>query len=490
MLESYTCLACNNPKNVKHGGVGLFYKYSLAIKIRDDIAFDETLVIEIMIDKNFFFFTVLYRSPSSKSGSAEFDKFLLDFSNLYENINKDNPYATFFTGDFNAHSKLWWENGDTTAERKEIEELTSLLGLKQLINEPTNMEPNKNHTCIDLIFTDLPNIVMDSGVRPTLDNVCHHQMTFCNSNLKSLPPPPYERKIWHYERAEIDLIKRAVSYFTWEQHLNANPDVNWQVESFTEIILNIMSNFIPNEIKRINPRDPPWLTKPLRQKNRKQKRLYRNFKRHGYKIEDQIRVNTFSEECRCAIAVAKNIFINKSGSTLADPNTSKKAYWKIVNKLMNKCRSPKIPPILVNNKFIINCKDKATLFAEFFSQQCKPVTNDNILPICNFVTESRFDTLNISDAEIVLLIRKLNAKKASGPDEISSRMLLLCDDTIVPPLRIIFSNILTTGIYRKTWKSANVPPIHKKNDKQSIKNYRPISLLPICAKIFEKIVFD
>ena len=157
---------------------------------------------------------------------------------------------------------------------------------------------------------------------------------------------------------------------------------------------------------------------------------------------------------------------------------------------MNKCRSPKIPPILVNNKFIINCKDKATLFAELFSQQCKPVTNNSILPIFNFVTESRFDTLNISDAEIVLLIRKLNAKKASGPDEISSRMLLLCDDTIVPPLRIIFSNILTTGIYTNTWKSANVTPIHKKNDKQSIKNYRPISLLPICAKIFKKIFFD
>ena len=106
---------------------------------------------------------------------------------------------------------------------------------------------------------------------------------------------------------------------------------------------------------------------------------------------------------------------------------------------MNKCRSPKIPPILVNNKFIINCKDKATLFAEFFSQQCKPVTNNSILSIFNFVTESRFDTLNNSNAEI-----------ASGPDEISSRMLLLCDDTIVPPLRIIFSNILTTGIYPNT----------------------------------------
>ena len=40
------------------------------------------------------------------------------------------------------------------------------------------------------------------------------------------------------------------------------------------------------------------------------------------------------------------------------------------------------------------------------------------------------------------------------------------------------------------WKLANVTPIYKKEDKQLIKNYRPISLLPICGKMFEKIIFN
>ena len=57
-------------------------------------------------------------------------------------------------------------------------------------------------------------------------------------------------------------------------------------------------------------------------------------------------------------------------------------------------------------------------------------------------------------------------------------------------LKLIFSNILSTGIYPNTWKLANVTPIHKKNDKQLINNYRPISLLPICSKLFEKLIFD
>ena len=58
------------------------------------------------------------------------------------------------------------------------------------------------------------------------------------------------------------------------------------------------------------------------------------------------------------------------------------------------------------------------------------------------------------------------------------------------PLKIIFENILSTSLYPDMWKLANVSPIFKKGDKQSIKNYRPISLLPICGKMFEKIIFN
>ena len=52
--------------------------------------------------------------------------------------------------------------------------------------------------------------------------------------------------------------------FPWRQHLNINTDPNWQVKSFTDIFLNIMSDYIPNETKIFVPRDLPWITKPLK----------------------------------------------------------------------------------------------------------------------------------------------------------------------------------------------------------------------------------
>ena len=68
-------------------------------------------------------------------------------------------------------------------------------------------------------------------------------------------------------------------------------------------------------------------------------------------------------------------------------------------------------------------------------------------------------------------------------------MLKLCGQNLCIPLEIIFNNIITTGNFPEQWKKANVTPVHKKNDKQIISNYRPISLLPILAEVFERIVF-
>ena len=97
--------------------------------------------------------------------------------------------------------------------------------------------------------------------------------------------------------------------------------------------------------------------------------------------------------------------------------------------------------------------------------------------------------ITIGNDEIIALIRNINSNKATGSDGISGQMLLLCDDSVILPLKIIFRNILSTSKYPGTWKLANVTPIFKKGDKQLIKNYRPISL-PICGKIFEKIIFN
>ena len=157
---------------------------------------------------------------------------------------------------------------------------------------------------------------------------------------------------------------------------------------------------------------------------------------------------------------------------------------------MNKCRAPIILPLFVNNRFILNCKEKAKFVSEYFSKQCTTVINTSVLPPLNLLTDKRIDHIFIQSGEIISLIQNLNPNKASGSDGISGQMLLLCDSSATLPLKILFQNTLVTSTFPDVWKLANVVPTFKKGNKQLINNYRPISLLPICGKIFEKIIFN
>ena len=110
----------------------------------------------------------------------------------------------------------------------------------------------------------------------------------------------------------------------------------------------------------------PWVTKQLKTILNRKNRLFKNYKKHGYKEENKARIDTFRDECKQAVETAKLSYLTNLGKKVNDPNTSQKSYWKIINRVMNKCRAPKIPPLLVNNVFILNCREKAKLFNDLF----------------------------------------------------------------------------------------------------------------------------
>ena len=141
--------------------------------------------------------------------------------------------------------------------------------------------------------------------------------------------------------------------------------------------------------------------------NRKN-RLFNKYKRHGYKAEYKVRLGAFRIECQQAVESAKSSYLTNLSNKVNNPGTSQKSYWKIINRVMNKCRAPKIPPLLVNNMFILNCRENARLFNDYFSQ-CKPVINNSVLPILRFLTDKGMDDVIIENDEIISLIRKINS---------------------------------------------------------------------------------
>ena len=148
-------------------------------------------------------------------------------------------------------------------EGSKLRLLTFQFGLNQIINEPTHITKNSS-TCIDLLFTLRTNLLTEFGVHSSsLYPNCHHQVIFAKFDLRIFYPTLFERNVWHYKPGNIDLIRQAVDNFDWNRALG-NASLIRQVSVFSDIILYIISNFIPHKSIVCDDRDPPWVNSKIK----------------------------------------------------------------------------------------------------------------------------------------------------------------------------------------------------------------------------------
>ena len=127
----------------------------------------------------------------------------------------------------------------------------------------------------------------------------------------------------------------------------------------------------------------------------------------------------------------------------------------------------------------------------FFAKQCTLVSNNSVLPHeFTYMMEERIQSIIFSESDVIKIIRTFDVNTVHDHDNISVTMIKLCINSVAHPLTLIIQNFMAAGTFPTQWKRANIVPIHKKNDKQIVSNYRPVSLLPICSKIFEKLIFS
>ena len=200
---------------------------------------------------------------STCQSQDDFESFARNFESNIDTATANNIFFAVILGYFNAKSNLWFKSDKATCEGSKIDGITFRFGLQRIINDPTHIIGDPS-SCIDLIFTSQLNLVMESGVHSSLQPNCYHQITYAKFNLKIYFPPPYEREIWHYEKANVDHIRRSIDKFSWERCF-ANTNVNNKVHRFNKTIKNIMSNHIPHKTIICNDRDPSWINKDIKQ---------------------------------------------------------------------------------------------------------------------------------------------------------------------------------------------------------------------------------
>ena len=488
-ISGYDFIRCDHPSNTKRGGVMLYYKDHLPIIERSDLTqLEECLVCELKDGQNHLLICLCYRSPSQEAD--EFDFFKLNWERTIQNISNCSPTFSIFIGDFNARNSEWWVDDITNNCGRDISDIALRQGLTQIIDQPTHIRLN-SRSCIDLIFTSNEHLVTSSGVLPSLYSTCHHQVIFSNFNFKVPSPPSYQRRIWDFSRADKHAIKRAMNLINWDI-IFLGLSVDQMVSTLTECILNIFSNFVPNKLITIRHKDGPWMTPEIKGIILEKAKVYKLTKNNPDNAVLGRRLQELQSSCKRAIKTAKGNYRTKLGSILDAPNTGPKKYWSVLKRIIHKRKVARIPPIRsANNSLITDVSQKADIFNIFFSEQCSLIQNDSVLPQANQpVVDTRLDSIDFDPAKLLAFIRALDSNKAHGWDGISVRMIKICEETLLTPLMTIFRLSLASGVFPNHWKKGNIVPIHKKGDKSIVKNYRPVSLLPILSKLFEKCIYD
>ena len=242
-------------------------------------------------------------------------------------------FLTAIIGDFNAKSCNWYSHDKTSFKGSTIESITSQFGLHQLINEPIHLLQNSS-SCIDLIFTSQPNIVVESGVHPSLHPNCHHQIIFAKFNLKIYYPPPYLREVWHYKEANADLIKRAISNFNWEKAFS-NTNINEKVSLFNKTILNIPNNYIPHETIICDDKDSPWFNSRITSLIENKNKICKNYQRFISNSQLVNKLNLVQEQLYLLINKSKQNYYSRVARKLTKVRKNSKIYWSLLNRFLN-----------------------------------------------------------------------------------------------------------------------------------------------------------
>ena len=118
---------------------------------------------------------------------------------------------------------------------------------------------------------------------------------------------------------------------------------------------------------------------------------------------------------------------------------------------------------------------------------------DSSKPFKNFLKNSSLNSFLLkatSEDEVHKLICQLNKGKALGPLSIPVTILKDNVNILSTPLSFIINRSFEQGVFPESLKTAQVTPVHKKEDTLTISNYRPISLLSVFSKILEKSMYN
>lgn len=496
-IQGYQPIVQNLRKNKRGGGVGIILKQNIDYQLIDEMTYIndniEIITVKISNVNTKRLISAVYRPPSTLNQNINSFTSHIEKNLLLSRSKFSEPLKYDLCGDININ--LFNQNTNNSIQN--FCQMIESNGFYFGITRCTRIQ-NGSKTLIDNIICN------DISRNNSIFSICPIEISDhfpiikqeITKTNKISPPPQDQHKIRIFSELNISLFKANLLDNNWNEILTeTNTENKWN--RFFKKIDSSFNLAFPKKIKQPHRHNnnTPWINKEIRTDIKKEQKLYRkkliNDNTQNKTIHKEFKLQLKKKIRKAKIDYYENFFKKNK-------HNPKKIWEKLNNMTKNSNKTNNIDKISVNNQEITSKSDIANNFNSFFQSAGKEATkNIDFKPIQhsqymqnlkNTQNAPPFKFRNISQAELIKCTKSLKPKNSAGPDEIPTKIIKIAALTIPHVFQHIINQSLSTGFIHQRCKNAILIPIHKKNDKLNMTNYRPISIINSISKILEKIV--
>ena len=419
------------------------------------------------------------------------------------------PKRSYIVCDFNIDL-----HGDNRSNIEKLEQILFAQGFYPTISTATHEKPGCKPSCIDNIITNDIESVITSGTIP--NTITHHHQLFqiFESSTSKLHNRSKTTQYYDYCNSNVD---KFVDHLSEEIGRTAIDSFGTFNKIFRENLDKTCKLEVPKCSKRTVQNNPLISSGIIASVNHCDK-LYYDWRKSRKKKCKEGELDNRGGSCSCKICshkrscytrykdyrkilkrVRKEAKEKYFKGKFDEKSGDMKKTWEIINKIRGKDKRQIKPQFVIDNEKVTNRRVIANEFNKYFVSLASTLNNAynelgemniaNIPDFTDYLPKTNPSSIYLHDCspeEIRDIILEFQNGKSS---DIPIHVVKKACHTVSPIICALYNRCMKNGVFPDELKTGRISPIYKKDDKQLLENYRPVSTLPIFGKIFEKIIF-
>ena len=213
-------------------------------------------------------------------------------------------------------------------------------------------------------------------------------------------------------------------------------------------------------------------------------RLYQKDKPSESKVKFRLAINPYKR----VLEATNLVYANKTKESITSQKLGSWDFWRIANSVLHKVKSA-ISPLFNGAEVLSSASNKAKFFAESVPKNSNLNDSDISLPVLSSRNNLKLHNISVTPKMVKKVITNLDLSKASGVDCIPVVVLKNCEPELSYFPAELFTKFMKEPCFPDCWKISFVVPVFKNAvERPTTKSFRPVSLLSVVRKVFEKLV--